>query len=263
MSDLPYLSLVIPAFNEQENIPTLMARVDAALTNLHRRFEVLVIDDGSTDATPALLADAMRQFPWLRVLRMRHNSGQSAAFAAGFAACRGQLIATIDADLQNDPAEIPRLAAMLEENGVDMVTGWRKDRHDTSFRRIQTRIANAVRNWISRETIHDSASSLKVYRAHAVRGLYIFNGAHRFFPTLVKMRGYTCLETPVSHSARFAGTAKYGLRNRAWRAFIDLLGVRWMKNRSLRIEFDEAQPAAQAPAPSATERSDRAAAPGA
>jgi glycosyltransferase involved in cell wall biosynthesis len=240
MSEAPYLSLVIPAYNEQENIPVLLQRVGASLAQVGKPFEVLIVDDGSSDATPKLLEDGMRQYPWLRVLRMQKNGGQSAAFEAGFAAARGEIIATIDADLQNDPEEIPRLLPMLD--GYDMVTGWRKDRHDTGFRRLQTRIANRIRNWLSDETINDSASSLKLYKRHCVDGLKLFNGMHRFFPTLVKMRGYTVLETPVKHSARYAGTAKYGLRNRAWRAFIDLLAVRWMKKRYLKYQVEEVKP---------------------
>jgi len=233
----PYLSLVIPCYNEQENIPTLLARVESALLTIGKPFEVLIIDDGCTDGSPRLLADAIQQHPWLRVLKLNKNSGQSAAFEAGFAAARGEVIATIDADLQNDPEEIPRLIPMLD--GYDMITGWRKDRADTWFRRRQTRIANRIRNWLSQETIQDSASSLKLYKAHAIKGLRLFNGAHRFFPTLVKMRGFTVLETPVKHSPRHAGTAKYGLRNRALRAFVDLLGIRWMKSRSIRYQATE------------------------
>lgn len=235
----PYLSLVIPAYNEQENIPTLLSRVGASLSQINRPFEVVIVDDGSKDETPKLLAEAMKQYPWLRVLRMARNGGQSAAFEAGFEAARGEVIATIDADLQNDPEEIPRLLPLLDEMNVDMITGWRKDRQDTPFRRWQSRQANRIRNWISQETVNDSASSLKLYRAHAVKGLKLFNGAHRFFPTLVKMRGYTCYETPVKHSPRFAGTAKYGFRNRAFRAFVDLLAVRWMKTRWLRYSAAE------------------------
>src|SRR3954471_19268687 len=144
----PYVSLVIPAYNEEENIPTLLARVGASLSQIGRPFEVLIIDDGSTDQTPKLLADAMTSMPWLRVIRMRKNSGQSAAFEAGFAAARGEIIATIDADLQNDPEEIPRLLPMLDELKVDMISGWRKDRHDSAFRLMQTRIANRIRNKI-------------------------------------------------------------------------------------------------------------------
>jgi glycosyltransferase involved in cell wall biosynthesis len=235
----PYLSLVIPAYNEQESIPTLLARVEQALSKLSNPFEVILIDDGSTDATPRLLAEAMPQRPWLRVLRMRSNAGQSAAFEAGFQAARGQLLATIDADLQNDPEEIPRLVSLLEQHQVSLVTGWRKDRQDTPFRRWQSRQANRIRNWITEETVNDSASSLKVYRAEAVKGLKLFRGAHRYFPTLVKMRGGTVLETPVKHSQRFAGTAKYGFGNRAFVGLFDLFGVRWMKRRFLRYQCDE------------------------
>lgn len=231
------LSLVVPAFNEQEVIAELLGRIEPALARTGRRFEVIIVDDGSTDDTPRLLREAMAQRSWLRVVRLSANKGQSAAFDAGFKAARGEVIATIDADLQNDPEEIPRLLPMLE--GWDMITGRRAQRRDSAFRRFQSRMANRIRNWISQETIQDSASSLKVYRRHCLEGIHLFTGAHRFMPTLVKMRGFTVLETPVKHSPRFAGTAKYGLRNRAWRAFVDLLAVRWMKNRNLRYEACE------------------------
>ena len=199
----PYLSLVIPAYNEEENIEALLQRVGAALSQVGRPFEVVIIDDGSTDRTPELLRDAMARLPWLRVLRLQKNSGQSAAFDAGFKAARGDVVATIDADLQNDPEEIPRLLPMLD--GYDMVTGWRRDRQDTKFRKVQTRIANRIRNWISDETIQDSASSLKLYKRHCVEGLQLFTGAHRFFPTLVKMRGYTVREEPVTRVEELSG----------------------------------------------------------
>lgn len=237
MADQPYLSLVIPAYNEQENVEALLARVAAALEQTQRPFEVLIVDDGSTDATPRLLGQAMATFPWLRVLRLERNAGQSAAFDAGFKAARGEVIATIDADLQNDPEEIPRLLPLL--NGYDMIAGWRQKRNDTALRRAQSRIANRVRNWISQEDIHDSACSLKLYRRHCLQGLQLYTGMHRFMPTLVKMRGFTVREEPVKHSARYAGKAKYGLRNRAVRAFIDLLAVRWMKMRTMRYEVQE------------------------
>ena len=237
-----YLSLVIPCYNEEENVPTLLQRVEASLSHLGRPFEVLIIDDGSTDSTPKLLEDGMRRLPWLRVIRMARNGGQSAAFEAGFAAARGEIIATIDADLQNDPEEIPRLVPLLAEKNVDMITGWRKERQDTPFRRWQSRQANKIRNWITQETVQDSASSLKIYKADAIKGIKLFRGAHRYFPTLVKMRGYSVYETPVKHSHRFAGTAKYGFRNRAFVGIADLFGVRWMKKRYLRYEAHEVRP---------------------
>lgn len=242
MTDKPYLSVVIPCYNEEENVPTLLKRIDAALQPLGKPFEVILVDDGSTDNTPHLLNEGMKQYPWLRVLRMANNTGQSAGFEAGFAAARGEIIATIDADLQNDPEEIPRLIPMLDEHKVDMITGWRKDRQDSGFRRWQSRQANKIRNWVTQETVNDSASSLKVYRAHAIKGLKLFRGAHRYFPTLVKMRGYTVYETPVKHSHRFAGTAKYGFGNRAFVGLIDIFGVRWMKSRYIRYNVTEVRP---------------------
>jgi glycosyltransferase involved in cell wall biosynthesis len=237
MTEDPYLSLVVPAYNEQENIQPLLARVDVALRQTGQSFEVILVDDGSTDDTPRLLEEALRTYPWLRVLKLGRNSGQSTAFDAGFKAARGQVIATIDADLQNDPEEIPRLLPLLD--GYDMIAGWRQKRHDTAMRRLQSRIANRVRNWISDEDIHDSACSLKLYKRHCLEGMQLYQGMHRFLPTLVKMRGYSVRQEPVKHSPRNAGTAKYGLKNRAWRAFVDLLAVRWMKKRYLRYEVSE------------------------
>ena len=245
MNDSPHLSLVIPCYNEQENVPTLLQRVGTSLEKIGKPFEVIIIDDGSTDDTPKLLEEGMRQHPWLRVIRMAHNGGQSAAFEAGFEAARGEIIATIDADLQNDPEEIPRLLPLLDEHKVDMISGWRKDRQDTPFRRWQSRQANRIRNWITQETVNDSASSLKIYRAPIIKGIKLFRGAHRYFPTLVKMRGGTVYETPVKHSHRFAGTAKYGFRNRAFVGIADLLGVRWMKKRYLRYQANEVRPNGQ------------------
>ena len=239
MSDTPYFSLVIPAFNEQETVAALLQRVESSLLQLAKPFEVILVDDGSTDDTPGLLLEAMKTRPWLRVLRLAKNTGQSAAFDAGFKAARGQVIGTIDADLQNDPEELPRLLPILEKQGYDMVNGWRKDRQDTAFRKWQSRQANRIRNWISEETINDSACSLKLYKRHCLEDLKLYTGMHRFMPTLVKMRGYTVLEIPVKHSPRFAGTAKYGFGNRALRAFIDLWAVKWMKRRYLRYQVSE------------------------
>jgi glycosyltransferase involved in cell wall biosynthesis len=233
----PYLSLVVPCYNEQENIPALLKRVEEVFAPLAQSFELVMVDDGSKDNSPALLAEARQTRPWLRVVRLEPNSGQSAAFEAGFAAARGEVIATIDADLQNDPGEIPRLLPYLDQ--YDMVTGWRKKRNDHFLRLIQTRIANGVRNWISQETINDSASSLKVYKAPCLKGMKLWRGAHRFFPTLVKMRGFTCVEVEVSHHPRHAGTTKYAFGSRVIRATVDLFGVRWMKSRYLRYTAKE------------------------
>lgn len=232
-----YLSLVVPCYNEKESIPALLAAVEKAFSGLGKPWEMVAVDDGSKDETLQLLAAAKVSRPWLRIVKMVPNSGQSAAFEAGFAAARGEVIATIDADLQNDPAEIPRLLPYLGQ--YDMVSGWRKKRNDPWPRLVQTKIANKIRNWISTETINDSASSLKVYKSKCLKGLKLWRGAHRFFPTLVKMRGYTCVEVPVSHSPRAAGVSKYPFGSRVFRATTDLFGVRWMKSRYLKYEAVE------------------------
>jgi glycosyltransferase involved in cell wall biosynthesis len=254
MTQQPYLSLVVPAYNEEQTITVLLERVAAALEKIAGGFELIVVDDGSSDGTPGLLRSALSTYPWLRVMRMARNGGQSAAFDAGFRAARGRVIATIDADLQNDPAEIPRLLELLDD--CDMVTGWRQQRHDTTPRRIQSKFANFIRNWISQEDIHDSACSLKVYKRECLEGMQLFRGMHRFLPTLVKMRGYRVKEVPVTHCQRYAGTPKYGLRNRALGPFIDLLAVRWMKNRYLRYSVTEITPPTAAPPRAANEPAD-------
>jgi dolichol-phosphate mannosyltransferase len=231
------LSVVIPAYNEEQNIRPLIDRLAEALESCDRSFEVVIVDDGSTDRTLQLLKEQKKSKPWLRVITLDRRSGQTCAMAAGFSAARGEVIATLDADLQNDPAEIPRLVNMLD--GCDAVTGWRIKRQDPWLRRISTRVANTVRNKLSGESIHDSACSLKVYKRACLEGLVLYDGMHRFMPTLVKMRGFKVIEVPVSHQPRQAGKAKYGIWNRVFRAFIDLLVVRWMKKRNLNYQARE------------------------
>jgi dolichol-phosphate mannosyltransferase len=223
------LSIVTPAFNEQENIVTLVNRIAEVFEPLDESFEVIIVDDSSTDSTLELLQQQKRLKSWLRVFTLQWHCGQSYAMDVGFKAAQGDIIATLDADLQNDPAEIPRLIKMLD--GCDAVTGWRVKREDPYLRRISTRIANAVRNKLAGESIHDSACSLKVYKRACLEGLTLYDGMHRFMPTLVKMRGFKVTEVPVSHQKRQAGKAKYGIWNRMFKAFVDLLVVRWMKKR--------------------------------
>lgn len=234
------ISVVAPSYNEQENLMALVVRVGEVFNPLGRPFEFVLVDDGSTDGSLDLLRDLQKSRPWLRVLVMQGRHGQTAAMEAGFKAARGKVIATVDADLQNDPGEIPRLMEHLTQ--YDMVNGWRVKRQDNLRRRISTKIANGIRNWLSGETIHDSACSLKVYKRECLEGLVLYNGMHRFVPTLVKMRGFSVIEVPVSHHPRRAGLAKYGMWNRMFRAFVDLLAVRWMKKRCLRYQYRELPP---------------------
>jgi dolichol-phosphate mannosyltransferase len=232
------LSVVIPIYNEQETVMALLDRLSETFDPLDLTVEVVMVDDGSTDQTRSILLSQKEARPWLRVIALDKNHGQTCAMAAGFKHAKADVIATLDADLQNDPMEIPRLMDMLGED-CDTVTGWRVKRDDPWIRLVSTRVANAVRNKLSGETIHDSACSLKVYKRKCVENLALFNGMHRFMPTLVKMQGFSVKEVPVTHSARYAGQAKYGMWNRVFRAFIDLLAVRWMKKRYLYYSTEE------------------------
>ena len=236
------LSVIAPAYNEVDNVQPLVERIGQVFGPLNMRFEAIIVDDASTDGTREKLLELAGQYPWLRVVTLAKNSGQTAAMDAGFRAARGEVWGTVDADMQNDPGEIPRLMAMLDDN-VDMVNGWRKKRSDNALRLIQTKIANGIRNWISEENIQDSACSLKVYKRHCLEGLTLYKGMHRFFPTLVKMRGYHVIEVPVSHNPRLHGVTKYKFGSRVIRAFIDLLAVRWMKKRQLQYSASEITPA--------------------
>ena len=236
------IPVIAPAYNEVDNIQPLVQRIGDVFVPLNMPFEAIIVDDASTDGTREKLLALADQYPWLRVVTLAKNSGQTAAMDAGFRAARGKIWGTVDADMQNDPGEIPRLMAMLGPE-VDMVNGWRKKRSDNALRLIQTKIANGIRNWISEESIQDSACSLKVYKRQCLEGLTLYKGMHRFFPTLVKMRGYKVIEVPVSHNPRLHGVTKYKFGSRVIRAFVDLLAVRWMKKRQLRYRATEITPA--------------------
>ena len=228
------LSIIAPAYNEADNIEPLVERVREIFSPSGLVFEAVIVDDCSTDGTDARLATLMRKYPWLRAVRLNKNSGQSAAMDCGFRHARGKVWGTVDADMQNDPAEILRLMKLLGPD-ADMINGWRKDRQDKNkfMRRIQTRIANGIRNWISDDNIRDSACGLKVYKRECLEGFTLYKGMHRFFPALVKMRGFKVIEVPVSHNARLHGVTKYKFGSRVIRAFVDLLAVRWMKKRMI------------------------------
>jgi glycosyltransferase involved in cell wall biosynthesis len=228
------VSVVAPAFNELDNIEPLIERVREVFEPTGMKYEAVIVDDCSTDGTREKLLSMAQNYPWLRVITLDKNSGQTAAMAAGFANAWGRVIGTVDADMQNDPGEIVRMMTFLGPD-VDMVNGWRKDRADKNkfMRKIQTKIANGIRNWISGDDIKDSACGLKVYKREAIVGLTLYKGMHRFFPTLVKMRGYKVIEVPVSHNARLHGVTKYKFGSRVIRAFVDLMAVRWMKKRAI------------------------------
>jgi len=230
------LSLVVPAFDEEPNLRLLHERVTAIL-GTGAEWELVLIDDGSRDGTADTIRALVHRDPRVVGVFLERNCGQSAALAAGAREARGRVIATLDADLQNDPADLPPLLAALED--WDAVVGYRLRRRDSFVRRASSRIANAIRNWISRDDIRDTGCSLKVFRAAALHSIPWFDGMHRFLPTLLRYQGYRVLELPVSHHPRHAGRSKYGIRNRAWRAFRDLLAVRWMRTRMIRSSVRE------------------------
>ena len=233
----PKISLVIPVYNEEENLPELYGELKGVLENLSVSFEIIFVDDGSQDRSGAILREFALQDGRVKIIFFQKNAGQSAAFAAGFRAAVGEIVVTMDADLQNDPHDIPLLIEKI--TFYDVVCGWRANRQDKVIRKISSRIANKVRNRLSDEQIRDTGCSLKAFRRECLQSFYYFKGMHRFFPTLIKMEGCSVTEVKVNHRPRRFGEAKYGIGNRAFRGLIDLFAVRWMKKRRLSYEVKE------------------------
>ena len=220
------LSVVVPAHNEERSLPALTAELTAALGALGRPWEIVVVDDGSTDGTFATLTRLRAEQPALRVVRLRRNFGKAAALAAGFEHARGDVIVTLDGDGQDDPAEIPRLVAKLDE-GFDLVSGWKARRRDPLARRLLSRIYNAVTGWVSGVRLHDMNCGLKAYRGEVARGLHLYGELHRFIPVLAHYEGFSVAEVPVNHRPREHGRSRYG-PERYLRGFFDLLTVTFM-----------------------------------
>ena len=226
----PYLSVVVPVFNEEDNLTLLLEEIATALAASGWHYEVLVIDDGSKDGSPRQLRRLAAEFEVLRPLLLAENRGQSAALGIGFKAARGQVVVTMDGDLQNDPADIPRVVAGLDE--ADLVSGVRSNRQDDWRRRLASRIANAVRRTFVRDGVSDVGCSLKAYRAEFLQGIPVFDGMHRFLPALAKANGARIREVDVNHRPRRHGVSKYTIGNRLWGGGIaDLFGVRWLQRR--------------------------------
>ncbi len=231
------LSVVVPAYNELENLAPLLAELTAALEATGRSFEIVMVDDGSTDGSAAWLRDAAMRDGRVRVLVLAKNVGQSAALAAGLARVRGAIVITIDADLQNDPADLPRVLAALEN--ADVVSGVRMGRNDTWVRKVSSRVANGVRRAVLGDRISDIGCSFKAYRREALEHVPQFVGFHRFLPALCTFRGARLVEVPLTHRARRHGVSKYGIGNRLWRGINDLVGVHWLRERMVRYSVRE------------------------
>ena len=227
-------------YDERDNLEPLVREIASALAGRH--YEIVAVDDGSTDGSLETLKDLKRTHSELHIVSFEANAGQTAAFAAGFRAARGAVIVTMDADGQNDPADVPALLDTLQRSAASAVVGYRIRRHDSGWKRLQSRIANAVRNRLNHETIRDTGCSLKAFRADAVRDLPWFSGMHRFLPTLVKLYGGTVTEVAVRHRPRRSGRTKYGMWNRVFRSLVDALAVRWMQRRQLRYRVSEELP---------------------
>ncbi len=226
----PELSLVVPLYNEEDNVRPLQEEVAEALDGID--YELVLVDDGSTDATVSRIERGDR----VRVLEFEHNCGQSAAMFAGIGAARGRVIALIDGDLQNDPADIPKLLEQIDA-GADLACGYRAKRKDTAFKRFQSRVANGVRSRFVGDGVRDTGCTLKAMRRECREALVPFTGMHRFIPALIKAMGYRVVELPVNHRPRQHGVSKYGFGNRALRATRDMFGVRWLNSRRFKVRI--------------------------
>ena len=236
-ANLIEVSVVLPCHNEQENLQPLVDAIRKALDPLLRSYEIVITDDRSSDGSWALLQKMAAADPRLRAQRFEKQCGQSAALWAGMRAARGQIIVTLDADLQNDPADLPKLLAGLDK--ADCVCGSRveaRSKGDGFIRIASSRIANWVRNKLSGETITDAGCCYRAFKRECISEIKFFNGAHRFLPTLIKLEGFTVTEVAISHHPRAAGQAHYGVWNRLFKSSYDLLAVRWMKKRFLRFK---------------------------
>ena len=234
----PELAVVVPLFEEEENLDALCTQLDAALAGT--AFEVVFVDDGSQDGSRARYPQLKARWPWLRVIMHPRNAGQSAAFCSGVAMARAPAIATIDGDLQNDPADIPRLFELYREKaregGTWLICGERTNRRDTWVRRLSSRVANRVRGGLLRDGCRDTGCSLKVFSRRAFLLLPPFDHMHRFLPALFARDGGQVVNVPVNHRPRAAGISKYGIGNRLWVGIVDLFGARWLLARRFRID---------------------------
>jgi len=235
MNDEIELSIVIPLFNEEENVKPLYAQLKEALGALEQSYEIIIVDDGSTDRSFELLKGLQAQDRRLKVIRFRRNFGQTAAFAAGFEHARGRVVVTMDADLQNDPADIPRLLEKLEE-GYDVVSGWRVERWKSAWltRRLPSVVANRLISETTGVRLHDYGCSLKAYRSEVVKNINLYGELHRFIPAMASWMGVSVAEIPVHYRSRQFGSSKYGSLRRTIKVILDLLTVRFLLSYSTR-----------------------------
>lgn len=230
----PEISIVVPAYHEEDNVPLLADELRRELDGRGiTSFEVIFVDDGSADRTAERARAETARDPRFRLVRLAKNGGESAATEAGIRSARGAIVVTMDCDLQNAPADIPALLDPVIKGDADCACGYRSDRTagDTPWRLVQSRVANAIRNWGTGDRVIDAGCTFRAFRRECVERVKIFRGMHRFLPTLMRLEGYSVVEVPVQNRARLHGHSKYGMWNRAFAAFYDLLAVRWMRTR--------------------------------
>lgn len=235
--DVITYSILIPLKDEEGNIGPLIHEIDPVMHALGKPWELICIDDGSTDTTEKILRELAVDRPHLRIVTFDKNYGQSSAFAAGFSLAKGTFTITLDGDRQNDPADIPKLLEALQN--CDMVCGVRERRRDTWWRRTISHMGNSVRRWVCKDTIQDNNCSLKAYRTSCLKQIKMYEGMHRFLPALFLMEGFTVEEVGVKHRERSQGKSKYNLRNRGVNTIFDLLAIYWMRRRALRYRYRE------------------------
>lgn len=229
-----YYSIVIPLKNEESNIQDLIEELEPVMNSLSQSWELICINDGSTDGTSKVLEELKKEKKYLRIVTFKKNYGQSSAFQAGFTEAKGQFVITMDGDRQNDPTDIPRMIPLIQQ--CDLVCGIRKKRRDPWNKRVISKLANQVRGWICEDGVQDTGCSLKIYRRDCLQKIKMYNGMHRFLPALFKIEGFRIQEIPVNHRERVKGKSNYNFFNRSFNTIADLLAVRWMKKRHLNYQ---------------------------
>lgn len=230
------ISVIAPVYNEKDNIVKFINKVEKALKKEFYSYEIILVNDGSTDGSTKILNEAAVSNAHVKVLNFSKNNGQTAALDAGFKKATGDLIVTMDSDLQTDPDDIYILLKYIDR--YDMVNGCRKTREDGLKRKISSTVANKIRNFITRDDIKDTGCPLKLFKKKVIESFYLYEGMHRFLPTLAKINGFKVIEVPVRHYDREFGTSKYGVFNRLFKSLKDAFAVRWMKKRHLHYSFE-------------------------
>ncbi len=230
------ISVIAPVYNEKENISLFIEQVENSLKKGFNSYEIILIDDGSTDGSSEILDKEAEKNGHVKVYHFTENNGQTAAIAAGFKVCSGNFVVTMDSDLQTNPDDIYILLSYIDD--YDMVNGKRETREDGFKKKLSSFVGNTVRNFITNDNIKDTGCPLKLFKKEVVKSFYLFEGMHRFLPTLAKMNGFKVIEVPVRHYDREFGKSKYGICNRLFKGLKDAFAVRWMKKRRLHYKFD-------------------------